>query len=162
MNKALFLDRDGIVNEDFGHVHKIEDFKFCDNVFDLCREYQQSGYLIIIVTNQAGIGKGLYTLEDFQKLNKWMIQEFESNGIHISKVYYCPHKPEDKCYCRKPAPGMFLEAIKEFDLDPLQCVAIGDKMSDLQAAHQANIKTLYFKKTRYDEIHVDFDYKYLK
>ena len=83
------------------------------------------------------------------KLNKYMLDEFNKQGIKINKVYYCPHRPEDNCECRKPKPGMFLEAIKEFNIDPNESVAIGDKMSDLKAAYAAGIKNLYFKYTRY-------------
>lgn len=160
-NKALFLDRDGIINIDHGHVHKIVDFEFTDFIFDLCKKYQDNGYLIIIVTNQAGIGKKLYPESDFLKLNEYMLGEFNKKGISIAKVYYCPHKPEDNCLCRKPKPGMFLKAIEEFNLEPLNCVAVGDKISDLEAAYQAGIKQLYFKKTNYDAYPVPFTYKEL-
>ena len=154
--KALFLDRDGIINVDYGHVYKIEDFKFTDFIFDLCKKYQDEGYLLIVITNQAGIGKGLYKEDDFLKLNQYMIEEFKKQGIDITKVYYCPHKPEDNCDCRKPNPGLFLQAIKDFNIDTNESIAIGDKMSDLEAAHNAGIKTLYFKKTRYEKYMVNF------
>lgn len=157
--KALFLDRDGIVNIDFGHVHKIEDFKFTDFIFDLCKKYQSNGYLIFIITNQAGIGKGLYTEKDFLTLTEYMLNEFTKHDINITKVYYCPHKPEDNCDCRKPKPGMFLQAIKEFNVDIENSVAIGDKMSDLEAANSVGIKNLYFKHTKYDIYNVNFSYK---
>lgn len=157
-NKALFLDRDGIINEDYGYVHKIEDFKFTDFIFDLCKKYQDQGYMIIVVTNQAGIAKGFYSEEDSIKLNHYMVNEFKKKGIIISKTYYCPHRDEDSCNCRKPKPGMFLQAIKEYNIDPIVSIAIGDKMSDLEAANKAGIGKLYYKKTRYDEYDVDFDY----
>ena len=156
--KALFLDRDGIVNIDFGHVYKIEDFKFTDFIFDLCKKYQSNGYLIFIITNQAGIGKGLYTEKDFLILTEYMLNEFKKQDISITKVYYCPHKPEDDCDCRKPKPGMFLKAIKEFNVDVENSVAIGDKMSDLEAAHLAGIKKLYFKYSKYEVSGVDFSF----
>ena len=156
--KALFLDRDGIINIDYGHVHKIEDFKFTDSIFDLCKKYQEEGYLLIVVTNQAGIGKGLYQEDDFLKLNQYMIDEFKKNDINITKVYYCPHKPEDDCECRKPKPGLFIQAIKDYNIDVNESVAIGDKITDLEAAHNAGIRNLYFKKTRYDEYPVEFKY----
>ncbi len=159
--KALFLDRDGIINEDYGHVHKIEDFKFCEGIFELCKDYQRKGYLLFIITNQAGIGKGLYKEEDFLTLNTWMLKQFEQKDIPITKVYYCPHKPEDNCNCRKPKSGLFVNAIKEFNLNPEKCVAIGDKMSDLEAAYNAGIQDLYFKKTKYEEYEVKFNYKRL-
>ena len=158
-NKALFLDRDGIVNIDYGHVYKIKDFKFTDFIFDLCKKYQNNGYLIFIITNQAGIGKNLYTEQDFLNLNKYMLNEFNKQGINITKVYYCPHKPEDGCDCRKPKSGMFLKAINEFNINPKESVAIGDKLTDLEAAYDAGIKKLYFKYTRYDEYPVDFEYQ---
>ena len=156
--KILFLDRDGVINVDFGHVHKKDDFKFCEGIFDLCREYQTKGYYVVVVTNQAGIGKGLYTIDEFLTLNEFMIDEFKKQGIYVLNVYYCPHKPDDNCDCRKPKPGLFIKAIKDLNADLDKSVAIGDKISDLEAAHAAGIKNLVFKKTRYEEKEVDFKY----
>lgn len=88
-----------------------------------------------------------------------MISEFKKKDIKISKIYYCPHKPEDNCECRKPQPGLFIQAIKDFNIDVNESVAIGDKLTDLEAAFCAGIKNLYFKKTRYDEYPVKFKYE---
>ena len=156
--KALFLDRDGIINIDYGHVHTIEQFQFTDFIFDLCKKYQKKGYLIFIITNQAGIGKGLYPESDTIKLNNYVMDEFKKRDIIISKIYYCPHKPEDHCSCRKPEPGLFIKAIKEFNIDPSESIAIGDKLSDLEAAYKAGVKQLFFRKTNYDEYPVEFHY----
>lgn len=161
MNKALFLDRDGVINIDYGHVHLIKDFRFCEGIFDLCKKYQNEGYLIIVITNQAGIAKKYYSEEQFLILNKWMIKKFKENGIDIAKVYYCPHKPEDHCDCRKPKAGLYIKAIKDFDIDPSLSIQIGDKMSDLEAAHSVGVKTLFFKKTNYPEEKHDFEYNRL-
>ena len=142
-NKVLFLDRDGVINIDKGHVHKINDFEFIDGIFDLCRSYHDKGYLIIIVTNQAGIAKKMYSEEQFLKLTDWMINEFSKKGIIISKVYYCPHHPSvSDCNCRKPKPGMIIKAIEEFQVDIDKSVLIGDKDSDLEAGKKAGIKKL--------------------
>lgn len=157
--RALFLDRDGIINIDYGHVYEIKKFEFTNFIFDLCNKYQNEGYLIIVITNQAGIGKGLYTESDFKILNGYMIKEFQKHNINITKVYHCPHKPEDNCICRKPKPGLFIQAIQEYNIDKENSVAIGDKLTDLEAAHNAGIKKLYFKKTRYEEYKVNFKYK---
>jgi D-glycero-D-manno-heptose 1,7-bisphosphate phosphatase len=141
MNKALFLDRDGVVNVDKGYVYLQEQFKFSEGILNLCRKYSDAGFLILIVTNQAGIAKGLYTENDYKKLTKWMVRQFSRNGITISKVYHCPHHPDVNgiCICRKPAPGMILQAIKDFDLDVSKCVLIGDKETDLEAGRRAGI-----------------------
>jgi D-glycero-D-manno-heptose 1,7-bisphosphate phosphatase len=141
MNKALFIDRDGVINVDKGHVFLIEDFEFSEGIFDLCRKYFNTGYLIIVVTNQAGIAKGLYSEEDFINLTDWMISQFKNNGITITKVYYCPHHPEisGSCECRKPEPGMLLQAVREFDLKISECIMVGDKESDLEAGRRAGI-----------------------
>jgi D-glycero-D-manno-heptose 1,7-bisphosphate phosphatase len=141
MNKALFIDRDGVINVDKVHVFRSEDFEFTRGIFDLCRSYLDKGYLIIVVTNQAGIAKGLYSETDFLKLTSWMVTQFEEQGIKISKVYHCPHHPDfsGPCECRKPNPGMILQAIRDFDLDIRQCILIGDKESDLQAGRNAGI-----------------------
>ncbi len=141
MNKALFLDRDGVINIDKGYVYLRELFEFSKGIFDLCRKYSDDGYLILIITNQAGIAKGLYTEADFKNLTKWMVKQFRKNGIIISKVYHCPHHPDidGNCQCRKPAPGMILQAKREFDLNISECVLIGDKETDLEAGRRAGI-----------------------
>jgi D-glycero-D-manno-heptose 1,7-bisphosphate phosphatase len=141
MNKALFIDRDGVINVDRVHVSRVEDFKFTEGIFDLCRRYTESGYLILVITNQAGIAKGLYSEDDFLHLTIWMKDQFLDRGILISEVYYCPHHPEvtGPCECRKPNPGMILRAIKEFDLDITECILIGDHESDLEAGRRAGI-----------------------
>ncbi len=105
-NKAIFLDRDGVINEDTGYVYKIEDFKIIDGVFEALIDLKSVGYLLIIVTGQSGIGRSYYTEDDYQKLTDYMLNTLSTKGINISKVYYCPHAPEDNCNCRKPKPGM--------------------------------------------------------
>jgi len=148
MNRALFLDRDGVVNADRGYVYLKEHFEFTEGIFDLCRKYADGGYILIIITNQAGIAKGLYTEADFNRLTKWMTEEFSKEGITITKVYHCPHHPDIDgfCGCRKPEPGMILQAVKEFDLDIKECILIGDKETDLEAGRRAGIPetNLYF------------------
>jgi D-glycero-D-manno-heptose 1,7-bisphosphate phosphatase len=141
MKKALFLDRDGVINIEKHHAFRKEEFEFTDGIFDLCKEYLDSGFIIIVITNQAGIAKGYYTEDDYNKLTKWMIDQFCMKGIVISKVYHCPHHPDitGPCDCRKPNPGMILQAIEEFDLDIAKCFLIGDKESDLQAGRNAGI-----------------------
>jgi D-glycero-D-manno-heptose 1,7-bisphosphate phosphatase len=141
MNKALFIDRDGVINKDFVHVYEISRFEFTKGIFDLCRRYSESGYMIFVITNQAGIAKGYYTENDFQLLTEWMTGEFEQRGIRIAKVYHCPHHPDftGPCSCRKPEPGMIVSAIEDFGLDISQCVLIGDKESDLEAGRRAGI-----------------------
>jgi D-glycero-D-manno-heptose 1,7-bisphosphate phosphatase len=139
--KALFLDRDGVINIDKHHIFRKEDFEFSPGIFDLCKEYSREGFLIIVLTNQAGIAKGFYSVADFLQLTAWMIDQFLSFGITISKVYYCPHHPDitGPCECRKPNPGMIIQAVKEFDLDITECVLIGDKESDIEAGRRAGI-----------------------
>lgn len=159
--KALFLDRDGVINIDFGHVYKKEEFKFVPGIFDFCKNYIKKGYIIVIVTNQAGIAKGLYSKNDFLSLNSYMLDEFLKNGIKIANVYYCPHKPEDNCECRKPKPGLFLKAINDLNICPELSIAIGDKITDLEAAHAAGIKKLFLVPSRYELKDVDFTYEIL-
>lgn len=149
-SKALFLDRDGVINYDYGHVYKIDDFHFIEGIFSLCRAFAKCGYKIIIITNQAGIGKAMYKESDFLTLNAWMINEFKKEGIEITDTFYCPHKPEQDCECRKPKPGLILKAINKYNIDPLSSILIGDKDSDIIAGKVSNIGTLFkvgFDKT---------------
>ena len=137
--KALFLDRDGIINVDHGYVYKIEDFEFVEGIFELVKEFTDAGYLIFVVTNQSGIDRGYYSEEDFSTLSDWMIEAFKKKGIKIKKVYYCPHSPKEKCHCRKPETGMIEEALKNYNIDIENSWIIGDKQSDIDLAKNANI-----------------------
>jgi len=149
MNKALFLDRDGVINIEKDYLYKIEDFEFMDGIIDLCLHYQKLGYLIVVITNQSGIARTYYSESDFELLTEWMIEEFSKNSIIISKVYYCPHHPDisGKCSCRKPSPGMLLEAQKEFSIDMANSIIVGDKERDIEAGLKAGVIETYL----YDE-----------
>lgn len=144
--RALILDRDGVINVDRGYVCAKEDFEFVDGIFDLCRHAIQLGFLNIVVTNQAGIGRGYYGEEDFIALTDWMCDTFRERGAPIAKVYQCPFHPEHgvgpykrDSVDRKPAPGMILRAKAEFDLDLGQSTLVGDKDTDIQAGVAAGV-----------------------
>lgn len=137
MNKAIFLDRDGTINVEKHYLYRIEDFEFLSGVIDALKHLQRAGYLLIVITNQSGIGRGYYTEEDFQKLNDWMVNTLKEQGVIISDVYYCPHLPDAEveayhkdCECRKPKLGMYRQAIIDHDIDLSQSYAIGDKIRD--------------------------------
>lgn len=145
MKKALFLDRDGVINKEKNYLYKIEDFEFIDAVFETCRYFQEKGYLIIIITNQAGIARGKYSEEDFETLTEWMLDEFKKNSVAITKVYHCPHHPDftGECECRKPNPGMLLKAQKDFEIDMKNSILVGDKESDIEAGLRAGVLKNY-------------------
>lgn len=149
MNKALFLDRDGVVNKEKNYLYKIADFEFIDGVFETCRYFQEKGYLIIIVTNQAGIARKIYSEKDFGVLTDWMLHQFLIEGIKINAIYHCPHHPNftGPCECRKPKPGMLLRAQKEFCIDMDNSILVGDKLSDIKAGINAGIKNNYIIAT---------------
>jgi D-glycero-D-manno-heptose 1,7-bisphosphate phosphatase len=147
-SRALFLDRDGVINHDSGYTSDVENFRFIDGIFDVCRAAKKMGYLLIVITNQAGIGRGYYSEQDFSILTKWMCDQFESEGALIHDVFYCPYHPEDgvghykkDSFDRKPNPGMLLRAAEKHELDLNVSVMIGDKSSDIQAANQAGVGT---------------------
>jgi D-glycero-D-manno-heptose 1,7-bisphosphate phosphatase len=139
-NRAIFLDRDGVINIDKSYVCKIEDFEFCVGIFDVLRTLQKMGYLLIVVTNQSGIGRGYYTSEDFKVLTKWKLKELEKESIFIDEVYHCHHDPDEGCGCRKPATGMLDAAKHKFDIDMANSWMIGDKKSDILAGKNAGVK----------------------
>ncbi len=150
MRKALFLDRDGVINVEKDYLYKIEDFEFIDGIFELCRHYKELEYLIFVVTNQSGIARGYYTEEDFTKLSSWMCKEFLKHDIKIEKVYHCPHHPDFsvQCSCRKPKPGMLLNAKDEFGIDMSNSIIVGDKERDIEAGLNAGLSETYL----YDEL----------
>jgi D-glycero-D-manno-heptose 1,7-bisphosphate phosphatase len=148
LNRALFLDRDGVVNVERNYVHSNEAFQFQDGIFDLCWAAQSLGYLLIVVTNQAGIARGYYTEADFHRLTDWMIQQFAEKQIRIAAVYYAPTHPvhgigpyKVDSPDRKPGPGMLLRAQADFDLDLAASVLVGDRSSDIRAAEAAGVAT---------------------
>lgn len=148
MKKALFLDRDGVINLEKKYVFRVEDFEFTPWIFKLCKKYQNEGYLIFVITNQAGIARKIFTESDFFILTDWMIHQFKNQDITITKVFFCPHHPDftGNCDCRKPNAGLIFQAAKEYDIDLPNSILIGDKESDIQAGYNAGIKNCFFVK----------------
>ena len=140
MTAAIFLDRDGVITEDIGYVHKIEDFKLMRNAIEGLKLLKN--FKLFIVTNQAGIGRGFYKFEDFLNYNNRVLKELEKHGIKIEKTYYCPHKPEDNCNCRKPKVKLVKDAEKEFKLNLKKSFVIGDRKSDIELGKNAGCNTI--------------------
>lgn len=146
---ALFLDRDGVINVDHGYVHKPEDVEFVDGIFDLVATAKEAGYLVVVVTNQAGIGRGYYSEDDFHALMDWMKARFVERGGQLDAIYFCPYHPEHgigkyrrESDCRKPAPGMLLQAAHDLDIDLASSIFVGDKPSDMAAGQAAGVGIL--------------------
>ena len=151
MKQAVFLDRDGVVNKDTGYVYRPENFIWMDGVKEAIHFLNQNDYLVIVITNQSGVARGYYTEEDVQNLHTWINTELNKSGAHIDAFYYCPHHPEGQvegyrsvCDCRKPAPGMILKAIKEWEIDTARSLMIGDSPTDLEAAEQVKVPGYLF------------------
>jgi D-glycero-D-manno-heptose 1,7-bisphosphate phosphatase len=147
--KALFLDRDGVINIDYGYVGKIENFKFREGIFELTKYFQDNGYKIFVVTNQSGIARGYYSEEEFLKLTKWMKDEFLKRGIEIQDVKFCPHHPDitGVCECRKPSPKMILDLAKKYNINLKNSILIGDSKRDIEAGERAGVgKNILIKK----------------
>lgn len=147
MNRAVFLDRDGTINVEKHYLYKIEEFEYLPGALAGLKLLQSLGYLLVIITNQSGIGRGYYKEEDFKVLNEWMLKDLENKRIHINKVYYCPHHPDAQieryrisCTCRKPALGMYEKAIEDFNIDLSQSWAIGDSIRDCAICEKTKCK----------------------
>jgi D-glycero-D-manno-heptose 1,7-bisphosphate phosphatase len=147
--KALFLDRDGVINIDHGYVCTPDRTDFVDGIFALCTRALALGYRLIIATNQAGIARGYFSESDFDRYMDWMRGVFREQGIEFTAVYHCPHHASEglgayriTCACRKPAPGMLLQAMREHALDAPACALIGDKQSDIEAGRTAGVGCL--------------------
>ena len=147
--KTIFLDRDGVVNKEINYLHKIDDFEFIDGIFNACQHFQSLGYKIIIITNQSGIYRGYYTENDYQKVTQWLLTQFANEDINILDTFHCPHGPDSTCNCRKPKPGMFLNAKTKYNIDMKNSWMIGDNEIDVIAANAAGIGNTILVRSGY-------------
>lgn len=141
-NKAVFLDRDGVLNKELGnYVCTLEDFEILGHNFEALKELQDRGYLLLVATNQGGIAKGWYTLDTLNEMHNRLRQAYAPYGVNFTEFYFCPHHPEftGDCDCRKPKPGMLLRGIQEHNLDASKSYFIGDKFTDVEAAEAAGM-----------------------
>ncbi len=141
--KAVFLDRDGTLNiNQPQYLHKISQFKFAPGAISALEKLSKTDYKIIILTNQSGIGRGYFKEKDLKKLHQWLVRKLKKHNIRIDKIYHCPHRPSDRCSCRKPEPGMILQAVKDFNLSLNQSWLVGDDEKDVILGRGVNAKTI--------------------
>lgn len=148
--KALFLDRDGVVNVEIGYLHRREDVEFVPGIFSLCRTAMRLGYRLVIVTNQAGIARGYYDEAAFESLMTWMGERMREQGIELDAVYYCPYHPDHgigdykrEHEDRKPGTGMLRKAMKELEVSLADSIMVGDRCSDIAAANSAGLRQAF-------------------
>jgi len=149
-NRALFLDRDGVINHEVGYLSRAEDVRWMDGIIPLCRTAQSLGYKLVVVTNQSGIARGLYTEQDFQTLMTYMRSVLSRDNITLDAVYHCPYHPDRgigeykrEHEDRKPSPGMLLRAARDLSLDLTQSILVGDRCSDIAAANAAGLRQAF-------------------
>ena len=152
--RAIFLDRDGVMNVDNGYVSVVDDFEFIDGVIEALQTLKAKDYLIVVITNQSGIARGYFTEDQFHTLTEWMDWSLADRGVDLDGIYYCPHHAEHgigkykvDCDCRKPKAGMINEAAQELGIDINESILVGDKVSDLQAGIAAGISNNYLVRT---------------
>lgn len=151
---TLFLDRDGVLNKEVNYLHRVDDFEFTPNCIEGLCNFKARGFDFIVVTNQAGIARGLYTEDEYHILTRHLETQLNFFGIDFMHIYHCPHHPDGSvagyamvCECRKPKPGMFHQAIKEYDVDIKKSIMVGDKRTDLLAARAAGVEACVFVET---------------
>ncbi|MFZ5812747.1 MAG: D-glycero-beta-D-manno-heptose 1,7-bisphosphate 7-phosphatase [Thermodesulfobacteriota bacterium] len=152
--RAVFLDRDGVLNEDRNYLWKPEDFVLLPGAVEALSRLQAAGFLLVVVTNQSGIARGFYTEQDYQNLTAYMRGLLEGYGIRLAGVYHCPHHPMHgkgpyrvSCGCRKPQPGLILRAGEELGIDVRRSFLVGDKQSDMEAGRTAGVGRCILVKT---------------
>jgi len=159
--KTIFLDRDGVINKEKKYLYKIEDFEFISGVFSACNHFNNLGYKIIIITNQSGISRKYYKESDYQILTQWTLNKFKKNNIDILDIFHCPHGPNSSCKCRKPRPGMLLEAKAKHNIIMGDSWMIGDKEADIEAANLAGIANTILVKSGHKINEADSNAKFI-
>lgn len=154
--KAAFIDRDGVLNEERAFVYRTEDFALLPGAIEALRALQAAGYLLVVITNQSGIARGLYSEADYLALTAHMRERLQADGVTLDAVEYCPHladAPVERyrvdCDCRKPRPGMLAKAIRALDIDPRVSLLVGDRLSDVEAGRAAGVGRCFLVRTGY-------------
>lgn len=148
MHRAVFLDRDGTINVEKDYLYLPEQLEFIEGSVEAIRRLKRAGYLVVVVSNQSGVARGYFTEEDVERLHHYSAEQLARQGVEVDAWLYCPHHPQGKgsyalsCRCRKPMPGMLLDAARRFDIDLAASVMIGDKLIDVQAGHAAGCRAI--------------------
>lgn len=164
MKLAAFLDRDGVINEDFGFVYTKDRFVLCEGAIEAMHILCRLGYVLVVVTNQSGIARGLFKKRDFDALMRYLDEALRPHGIEITGVYACPHHPDGvipklsiTCACRKPEPGLLLQAAADLNLCLPESILIGDRCSDVIAGRRAGLRNVYLVNQNHNPPSVDAD-----
>jgi D-glycero-D-manno-heptose 1,7-bisphosphate phosphatase len=147
LKKAVFFDRDDTLIKDTGYMYKLEDLEFFEDTFQVLKTLQNKGYLLFIVTNQSGIGRGFYTEDDMHKFNNNMLNKLTEKGIRITELVFCPHSPQQNCDCRKPHPKLLNQLCEKHNIDRENSFMVGDKDSDVKAGKNAGLNSLNIKSS---------------
>jgi D-glycero-D-manno-heptose 1,7-bisphosphate phosphatase len=142
MNKAVFLDRDGVINFDPGdYTYSLSEFKLNDGIIENLKSLYDNNYLLILITNQGGISKKLYSHQNVEEIHAYLAKELKNVNVELAEIYYCPHHSiNEECICRKPSSLMIEKALARFDIDPEKSFMLGDKMRDVECAEGAGVK----------------------
>lgn len=150
MNKAIFLDRDGTINPDPGYISNPDDFNIYEGVAESLARLKKAGYLLVLITNQSGISRGLISLAQLDKIHAKLQSQLSEAGVQLDAIYYCPHHPDfpysdgkTTCDCRKPEPGMVLKAIQELNIAPGKSFMIGDRSSDIKIGIKTGVRPIH-------------------
>ncbi|GAG05784.1 unnamed protein product, partial [marine sediment metagenome] len=147
MKKAVFLDRDGVINCERGEYnYRIENFTINEGVIECLKNFQKAGFILIIISNQGGIAKGIYKKENIEQVHRYLVEVFEKQGIFLTEIYYCPHHSDiENCLCRKPDSLLIEKSIARFKINPSESFFIGDKETDVIAAKKAGLNPVMIK-----------------
>lgn len=154
LRRAVFLDRDGTLNEDLGYVYRKEDWRWLPGVVETLKRLRAADYMLVVVSNQSGLARGMYGRDDLRTLEEWITADLAKRGAHIDAWRYCPHLPEitGPCACRKPQPGLLLDAARDLHIDLAQSWMIGDQMRDVQAGMAAGCRCILLRRAGTSEL----------